>query len=147
MSTSTLDLDEFDRVHREHEEIRERLRRIHDIFSGMIQAPKEIRAILDEFEETLANHFAREEFGGFFDSVIHQVPNLEVEVNRLCMEHHLLRSLVADLCEFAASGSPTVPWWRELALRCHALSQKLIQHESAEHALQRLAYQQVTLIK
>jgi iron-sulfur cluster repair protein YtfE (RIC family) len=141
MDASTMRPGEFDETHREHEEIREKLRRLHEMFSEMIQAPKEIKALVDEFEETLVNHFAHEEFGGFFDSVIHHAPQLEGEANRLCMEHHLLRSLVAELCEFAVAESPTLPWWRELASRCHVLSQKLIQHESAENALQRLAFQ------
>jgi hypothetical protein len=32
-----------------------------------------------------------------------------------------------------------MPWWRELASRCHAFSQKLMQHESAENALLQVA--------
>ncbi len=142
MSSAAKNLCEYDAGHFHHEEICQKLRPLHEIFNGVIQAPKEVKVLLDEFEETVMNHFAHEEFGGFFNSVIRLAPNLEGEANRLSMEHHLLRSLIADLCEFAASGTPSTAWWRELAARCHALGEKLIQHESGETALHQLALNQ-----
>lgn len=140
MSQLTLNCDQFASVNAEHEELREQLARIHDVYLGMSKAPREIKALLNDFEETLLVHFANEEMGdSFFDAVVRRAPSLAWQADRLRMEHHILRSQVAELCQFAASGNSTMPWWRELASRCHVLSQKLLRHESAEIALQQLA--------
>jgi hypothetical protein len=40
-----------------------------------------------------------------------------------------------ELCRFAAAGSPSMPWWRELSLRCHEFSKRLMQHEHEENRL------------
>jgi iron-sulfur cluster repair protein YtfE (RIC family) len=131
--------EDFDRLHEEHEDLREQLGRVHDALKSMAPAPTEIRALLDQFEEALVNHFVHEEMDGFFDAVAGHAPSLADEANRLDAEHHLLRNQAAELCRFAASGSASMPWWRELASRCHVFSQKLTQHESAENALLQVA--------
>jgi hypothetical protein len=129
----------FGRLRAEHEGLREQLGRVHDAIKSMAPAPTEIKALLDEFEEALVVHFDHEEMDGFFETVAGQAPALRGEADRLGAEHHLLRNQAADLCRFAASGSASMPWWRELALRCHVFSQKLMQHESAENALLQIA--------
>ena len=133
--------EDFDRLHEEHEDLREQLGRVHDAIKSMAPAPTEIRALLEEFEQALVNHFVHEEMDGLFEKVASQVPSLAGEANRLFSEHHLLRNQAAELCRFAASGSASMPWWRELASRCHVFSQKLMQHESAENALLHIAKQ------
>jgi hypothetical protein len=35
-----------------------------------------------------------------------------------------------------------MPWWRELAVRCHNFSRKLMLHENAENRLLQTAHQQ-----
>jgi iron-sulfur cluster repair protein YtfE (RIC family) len=134
-----MNLEDFDSLHEEHEDLREQLGRVHDAIKSMAPAPTEVAALLDEFEEALVNHFVHEEMDGLFEAVASQAPSLADEVNRLFSEHHLLRNQAADLCRFAASGSASMPWWRELASRCHVFSQKLMQHESAENALLQIA--------
>lgn len=131
--------EDFHSLHEEHEDLREQLGRVHDAIKSMAPAPTEITALLDEFEEALVNHFVHEEMDGFFDAVASHVPSLADEANRLFSEHHLLRDQAAELCRFAASGSASMPWWRELASRCHVFSQKLMQHESSENALLQMA--------
>jgi iron-sulfur cluster repair protein YtfE (RIC family) len=146
MNSPATNHEEFDRLLEEHEDLREQLERVHDAIKSMAPAPTEIKALLDEFEEALVIHFAHEEIDGFFDAVTVQAHSLAGEANRLCAEHNLLRNQAAELCRFAASGSASTPWWRELALRCHVFSQKLMHHESAENALLQIAsHQQVAI--
>jgi iron-sulfur cluster repair protein YtfE (RIC family) len=140
MNTQTTNHEVFEKMHREHNALREKLARIHDVFSGVVPAPDEIRVLLHEFEKALATHFSNEETGGFFDDVTSLSPSSAGEAGRLCIEHRDLQHEAAELCRFAASGSPSMPWWRELASRCHTFSQKLMQHESAENRLLQMAY-------
>jgi hypothetical protein len=134
-----MNLKGFDSLHEEHENLLEQLGRVHDAIKSMAPAPTEIMGLLDEFEQALAHHFVHEEMGGLFDAVASHAPSLANEANRLNAEHHLLRNQATELCRFAASGSASMAWWRELASRCHVFSQKLMQHESAENVLLQMA--------
>ena len=144
MNTTISNQQVCDKVHREHEALREELRQIHNVLKGPVPAPSEIAELLQEFEESLLAHFQMEETDGFFEPGRNVAPPLEGEANRLCNEHHLLRHQAADLCHFAASGDYSLPWWRELGARCHAFSQKLMHHESAENRLVEVANREIT---
>jgi iron-sulfur cluster repair protein YtfE (RIC family) len=135
MNSSASNHGRFDSLHEEHEDLRAQLGRVHDAIKSMAPAPAEIKTLLDEFEEALVIHFLHEEMDGLFAAVASDAPSLADEAIRLNAAHQLLRNQAAELCRFAASGNASMPWWRELASRCHAFSQKLMQHESAEHAL------------
>jgi iron-sulfur cluster repair protein YtfE (RIC family) len=132
----------IEKLHQEHDALREKLAQIHDVFKGVTPAPEEINSLLHDFEEAVVVHFAREEEDGFFDQVVCHAPSLAGQADRLCVEHRQLRREAAELRRFASCGSASVPWWRELASRCHAFSQKLMQHESAENYLLQTAYRQ-----
>jgi iron-sulfur cluster repair protein YtfE (RIC family) len=132
----------FEQMHEEHDSLREKLGQIHDVFQNKTPAPTEIKSLLHEFEVALVVHFSHEENEGFFDDVTSHSPALAAEAERLCYEHAELKRDAAELCRFASSGSPSLPWWRELASRCHAFSQKLMHHESAENRLLQIAYRE-----
>ncbi len=140
MNTQSTNQEVIETMHREHDALREKLARIHDVFSDIEPAQNEIKALLREFEAALATHFSHEEMGGFFEDVTSLSPTSAGEAGRLCVEHRDLQHEAAELCRFAASGSPSMPWWRELASRCHAFSQKLMLHESAENRLLQMAH-------
>lgn len=140
MNTPTATHEMFEKMHREHDVLREKLARIHDVVSGVVPAPDEINSLLTEFETALDVHFSTEETDGFFDEVTGYSPALAGEAGRLCVEHRELQREAAELCRFAMSGSPSMPWWRELAARCHTFSHKLMHHESAENRLLQMAY-------
>jgi iron-sulfur cluster repair protein YtfE (RIC family) len=131
-----------EQMHREHESLREKLGRIHDVFQDSTPALSEIKSLLHDFEEALTIHFSNEENEGFFDEVTNHSPALESEAARLCVEHRELQHEAAELRQFATAGCPSILWWRELASRCHAFSQKLMQHECTENRLLQIAYRQ-----
>jgi hemerythrin len=142
MNASPTPGEVFAAMHREHETLREKLSRIHDVFTGSDPSRNEIRKLLEEFEEALVVHFSHEEEDGFFDEVVGYSPASAREADRLCVEHEELRKEAKELYRFATSGSPSMPWWRELAVRCHNFSRKLMLHENAENRLLQTAHQQ-----
>jgi iron-sulfur cluster repair protein YtfE (RIC family) len=142
MNAPPTNLEVFEQMHREHEALRAKLGRIHDVFQDSTPALSEINSLLHEFEEALTIHFANEETDGFFDDVTNHSPALASEAARLCVEHRELQHEAAELRRFASAGCPSILWWRELASRCHTFSQKLMQHESAENRLLQIAYRQ-----
>jgi hemerythrin-like domain-containing protein len=140
MNTTSTNHDTFEKMHQEHDALREKLGRIHDVFTGVDPSPSEIIALLQEFAEALAVHFSNEEVGGYFAEVISRSPELAGQIGRLAIEHQQLRHTAAELCRFATSGSPSMSWWRELASGCHAFSRQLMHHESEENQLLQQAY-------
>lgn len=142
MNAQKTDHEVFKQMHQEHEALRAKLGRIHDLFQDTTPAPSEIKSLLKDFEVALALHFFNEETEGFFEDVTNHSPALAAEADRLCVEHRELQHEAAELRRFAAAGCPSIIWWRELAARCHTFSHKLMVHESAESRLLQIAYRQ-----
>lgn len=124
------------RVLDEHEALRNKLRQIHAVLGGSEPSNSEVGALLNEFQTALTMHFENEEEAeGFFNEVTSQAPRLADRAGKLCIEHQHLLHEADELCRFAAAGSPSMQWWRELKSRCHAFSKQLMHHESEEHEL------------
>ena len=118
------------KIMREHE----KLRRIHSAIDDTVEK-------LESLLRDLELHFLHEETDGFFQEITDKAPRLVDRARMLCEEHRRMLSDAAELCRFAAAGSPSVPWWLELQSRCHAFSKRLMQHESDECALLQEAHQ------
>ena len=131
----------IDKIIQEHAALREKLRHIHSALAEPEPAPEEIDILLREFLNTLVVHFSNEEGEGFFADLVARAPGLTGEAGQLSVEHRQLLHETTELCRFAAAGSPSIVWWRELSSRCHMLSRKLMQHESEESRLLQRAYQ------
>jgi hypothetical protein len=141
MNTTKNPSEAVEKIMEEHESLREKIRRIHNALAEPEPGPDEIAVLLREFHAALLVHFLNEENEGFFDEVTAQAPRLSGEAGRLCIEHeHLLRD-ADELCRFAAAGSPSMAWWRELNSRCHAYSRRLMLHERDENRLLQEAHQ------
>jgi hypothetical protein len=133
----------FDKIKHQHDALRNKLRQIHDVLAGPEIAVDQIESLLHEFERALKNHFSNEEeSAGFFESVTAHAPRLAYQAGKLCAEHEALLHKAAELCRFAAAGSPSVSWWRELSARCHEYSWQLMHHENEESRLLQQAYQE-----
>jgi hypothetical protein len=63
------------------------------------------------------------------------------QAGKLCIEHKQMLRDADELCRFAAAGSPSMPWWRELRTRCHEFSKRLMHHEHEENKLLQEAHQ------
>jgi carbon storage regulator len=130
-----------DRVMREHDALRAKLREIHSVLAQPEPTSDDIETLLREFINTLLVHFSTEENEGFFDEVTAHASRLSGEAGKLCIEHKQLLREADELCRFAAAGSPSITWWRELHSRCHVFSKRLMHHESEENKLLQEAYQ------
>lgn len=123
------------RVLDEHESLRTKLRQIHTVLAGPDPTSGEVTTLLEEFQIALTMHFVNEETEGFFNEVASYAPRLADRAGKLCIEHQQLLHEAEELCRFAAAGSPSIQWWRELKSRCHEFSKQLMHHESEEHEL------------
>ena len=130
-----------EKIMHEHDALREKVRRIHTVLAQPDPSQPEINLLLREYMNALIVHFSNEEDEGFFDEVTASAPRLERSASRLCMEHKKLVRQVDELCRFAAAGSPSIVWWRELSLRCHEFNKQLMHHESEENRLLQQAHQ------
>jgi hypothetical protein len=125
----------IDRIIQEHSALRDKLHHLHTVLAQPEPTAEEIDQLLREFLNALVLHFTNEEDGGFIDEVTANVPRLVNTAGQLRVEHKELLRETTELCRFAAAGSPSMPWWRELNTRCHVLSKKLMRHERDEHRL------------
>jgi iron-sulfur cluster repair protein YtfE (RIC family) len=131
----------IERVLQEHNALREKVSRIHDVLASPEPSQNEIEELLHEFLNTLLVHFSSEENEGFFDEVTAHSPRLAGQAGKLCIEHKQMLRDADELCRFAAAGSPSMPWWRELRTRCHEFSKRLMHHEHEENKLLQEAHQ------
>jgi iron-sulfur cluster repair protein YtfE (RIC family) len=141
MNRTTTPSDVFDQVMEEHNALRNKVSRIHTLLASPEPARDEIETLLREFLNALLVHFSNEENDGFFDDVTAYSPRLAGRAGMLCGEHKQMLSEADELRRFAAAGSPSMPWWRELSSRCHEFSKRLMRHEHKENELLQEAYQ------
>jgi iron-sulfur cluster repair protein YtfE (RIC family) len=131
-----------DRILQEHEALREKVSRIHAVLASPEPSQNEIEVLLREFLNALLVHFSNEEENeGFFDEVTAHSPRLAGRAGKLCVEHKQMLREADELCRFAAAGSPSMLWWRELSSRCHQFSKRLMRHEHEENKLLQEAHQ------
>jgi hemerythrin len=123
------------RILQEHDALRGKVNKIHSILAQPEPAEDEIEVLLREFLNALLVHFGNEETDGFFDEITAHSPRLADRAGKLCIEHKLMLREAEELCQFAAAGSPSMPWWRELRSRCHEFCKRLMHHESEENRL------------
>jgi len=133
--------DAIDRVLQEHNALRDKVSRIHTVLASPEPAQDEIETLLRDFLNALLVHFSNEENEGFFDEVTAHSPRLAGQAGKLCVEHKQMLREADELCRFAAAGSPSMPWWRELSSRCHEFSKRLMHHEHEENKLLQEAHQ------
>jgi len=124
-----------EKIMREHDALRDKVSRIHNVLAEPEPDQFAIDTILREFLNALIVHFSNEEDDGFFDEITTCAPHLSSAAGRLCVEHQQMLHDVQELCRFAVAGSPSMPWWRELRTRCHSFNRRLMQHECEENRL------------
>ena len=131
----------FEKIKQEHEALREKFRRIHDVLAGPEIAAEELARLLHELKNALTVHFWNEESDGFFGEVTTHAPHLGGRADQLCLEHEQFLHKATELCRLAEAGSPSMASWRELSSRCREFSKQLMHHESEENKLLQQAHQ------
>jgi len=140
MATETSAESVYEQTHREHEQLRERIKHLHQRFEARPATSAEITQLLKELRAALATHFNNEECEGFFEQVVTRAPQLSRQAQKLTHEHVDMLEQIDSLvraAEIAAAESVCPP---ELATRFHDFSKKLMHHESEENGMLQSAY-------
>jgi hypothetical protein len=124
-----------------HDALKEKLGKINTTFIDREISADEIREVLHEFHNVLAVHFYHENEECLVQSATARVPKLRVQARHLCAEYREIVHKASDLYRFALTGSPSIPWWRELKTRCRDFTQQLQRHEDEESSLLKQAQQ------
>ncbi len=129
-----------EQIHREHEELRELLGRVHLLLTARVAAAADVRSCMASLREQIEGHFRDEEVEGFFEQIVDQAPRLDSRVDELRAEHAQLRSDVIKLGELANGDESGDGWWERLERGFHDFSRTLMHHETKENELLQAAY-------
>jgi iron-sulfur cluster repair protein YtfE (RIC family) len=96
---------------------------------------------LVELDRCLADHFKREEEGGFLDDAMTTAPRFAHEAESLLDEHDEMLTRVKDLVVMArAQDSGALSNWQSFAAAARNLIRQLTLHEERENVLLRKAF-------
>jgi hemerythrin len=132
--------ESFEKVRREHKELRELLGQMNRALAsreGSVEQACEMFASLSQFVE---RHFDTEEQGNFFAEIIDHAPRLVDRANATCDEHQQLLAHAKQMHELACEKADTEQWWQRLTSDFQQFSQALMRHESCEMELMQEAY-------
>ena len=90
---------------------------------------------LNELHQHLAQHFAREEEGGYLEEALVHAPRLKDQAAQLMAEHPPLLKKFGDLVAAAQSGKPEQSKWPSLASDLKKAIDELVKHEMGENQL------------
>jgi iron-sulfur cluster repair protein YtfE (RIC family) len=130
-----------EQIQREHEQLRERLKVLHQKIEVHPAPPEEVATLLRELRVALESHFQCEENGGFFDDIVTQAPQLSRQAQKLTHEHVDLLKHADTLVQMAeeSQGQPICD--PTLASRFRYVSRLLMHHESEENGMLQTAFQ------
>jgi len=107
------------------------------------QSKTEVQSVvmqLEELEHFLANHFKREEDGGFLDDAVSAAPRFGLDAKTLLGEHGTLLTRVKELTNVARSKGNCREEWPSIAAATRTLIRQLKAHEERENELLRRAF-------
>jgi iron-sulfur cluster repair protein YtfE (RIC family) len=131
----------YEQTQQEHEQLRERIKFLHQRIDVRPASPDEIARLLRELRDALVTHFRNEEHDGFFDQIVTRAPQLSRQAQKLTHEHVDFLQHADALIQLAEScaGEPICP--ATLAAGFHDFSKLLMHHESEENGMLQSAYQ------
>ena len=142
MNVKSTESEAIESIQQEHEALREKLRHIHDVLAAHDTPGERLSVLLRNLHDALVVHFSNEEFHGFFGEITAHAPQLKSSADKLCAEHLGMLHRASELGRFAAAGTGSEAWWRELRAGFQVFSKQLMHHESNENALLQQAYQE-----
>ncbi len=130
----------YERIRREHEELRELLASVHRTLTKRLETVAAVSDIFALLCNQIKTHFSEEETAGFFDEIVAQAPHLSPQTEYLCNEHGCLLETARKLADEANDGDGSDDWWQQLESEFHEFSKQLMEHESKENDLLWQAY-------
>jgi iron-sulfur cluster repair protein YtfE (RIC family) len=125
----------------EHKDLHSAVARIkaqlaeRDPKAPMSVSRQQLTASLSELHHYLAEHFLREEKGGFLEEAVAKLPRLAKRVMDLEHEHPELLKQIDNLLELIPKVKPTASGWKRLAIEFDRIARRLADHEAAESHL------------
>ncbi len=130
----------YERIRREHEELRELLSAVHRTLTKQLETVAGVSQMFASLSNQIESHFGEEETAGFFDDIVAQAPRLSQQTEHLCDEHGCLLETAKKLSKRAHDGDGSDDWWQQLESEFHEFSKQLVQHENKENDLLLQAY-------
>ncbi|MGD9636226.1 MAG: hemerythrin domain-containing protein [Pirellulales bacterium] len=131
----------YERTHLEHEQLRERIKFLHQRFDARSATPDEIVRLLGELRAALGTHFNNEECEGFFEQIVTQAPQLSRQALKLTHEHVDMLERLDAIVRAAEISAADGVFPDDLAARFHEFAKTLMHHESEENGMLQSAYQ------
>lgn len=141
MATETSAESVYEQTRREHEQLRERIKFLHQRFDSRSATPDEIARLLRELRAALATHFSNEECEGFFEQIVTRAPQLSRQAQKLTHEHVDMLERLDAIVRAADISAAEAVFPAELGARFHDFSKTLMHHESEENGMLQSAYQ------
>lgn len=130
----------YERIRREHEELRELLGFVHLTLPKRLETVASVSQMFASLCNQIETHFGREETAGLFDDIVAQASRLSQQTEHLRDEHGCLLEAARKLANQAKGGDGSDDWWQRLESEFQEFSKQLMQHESKENDLLFQAY-------
>jgi hypothetical protein len=102
----------------------------------------ELASRLVELRDILADHFRREEQGGYMTPALSAAPQLARQVSELQSQHEVLLERIDDLVSRLRCCDPAFPGWQVAKEEFEEILSDLREHEVAENMLMQSAFEQ-----
>jgi len=100
----------------------------------------EVRASLRDLRTHLADHFAREEQGGFLEEAVARVPRLAAATRSILSQHPALLAELDRLIADLAMVTEDAEAWRRIGRGFEAFSAHMAAHERSENSVVQEGY-------
>lgn len=102
----------------------------------------ELASRLVELRDILADHFRREEQGGYMKPALSVAPQLAHQISELQSQHEVFLERIDDLVSRLRCCDPEFPGWQVAKEEFEEVLSNLREHEVAENLLMQSAFEQ-----
>jgi hemerythrin HHE cation binding domain-containing protein len=130
----------YELTQREHEQIRGKLKFLHQQLKQQQASVEEVERLFVELRSVLVAHFHNEECDGFFDQIVARAPQLSRKADSLTREHMKFLGDLDSLVRIASGRTGQPACWHTLSLRFEEFVKQLMHHECEENGMLQQAY-------
>lgn len=141
MFTSTADAPVLLEIHHEHERLETLIAELKwALLKPSIAHLSLIRELMDELAALLADHFAHEEQGGYFDELVDLNPTVSAHVERLQAQHRQMLASVQKINRQLRHADNTPLWFAMIRTAFNDFVQTCEAHQHEENSMMQEGY-------